>query len=275
MYWAQQADVQSDLKLFRYELGKMFRFALCSGWLVSTTVVEKLFYSWKELQDRLWTSYLSVNILGLRAEGNVPSTKDTTVVLANHQSLLDWIFIKYIFRNRNVIFVFKNDSYLPWPINRFLEECHISISCKSTVQDRIAVQESLMKLPSNPVIVLFPEGNLFNKLHTPKAGALHELITSGKIDKIIDVTLTYGTDSCETGFLTLFLDMYPRVCRYTCKDLTSRFNASDTYTHTKRKLIDYWTKEKATTPFIEEDHDEELFFFIAVVGIGLAWIMLG
>lgn len=237
----------------------MLRFVVFSGWLLGKALIGKCFYSWEDLQKHLLEAFLSCNLLGTRIEGAPPTLGLRTLVIANHQHLLDWLFIKMILScQKNVVFIFRDDVFVPWPLNRILKASHISISCRNTVQDRIAIQKALRNLPINVSVVLFPEGNLFRCLHHPKAGALHELVLSGAFDKIIDVTMAYAKNvTYRDGLLPLFLDNYPRTCRFSTKDLTARFLSTDTYTDTKTKLTDYWFLEKKATRMVISDFTEE------------------
>jgi 1-acyl-sn-glycerol-3-phosphate acyltransferase len=209
---------------------------------------------------------ISKTIFGLHLEAEKIKTKDRLLVIANHPTVIDFLYIihwaKLQDRLEELVFIAK-DSVGNLPvIGQHLHntQCLISRDFDKDKDKIIGFCEKLNRRPKY-ILVIFPEGttidpdtrkksvnfsaennfDMFDNVLFPRHRGLDLIINHLNIDQMLDLTIFYPDDPLNTKCnyeKDLLFDSYPRECRIIAKQIQLRQE------HIQEDLVNIWKKKE-------------------------------
>jgi 1-acyl-sn-glycerol-3-phosphate acyltransferase len=143
--------------------------------IITVTITIVLMYIFKKYNRKIrkvWAS-VQMKLMGIKIElvGNID--EDATMMIMNHQSVMDIILFEYLAPKDTAWIAKKEIADLPW-FGRILKAPDMIIVERESKSSLVKlIKDSKEKLNANRPIAIFPEGTRTNgqKLRTFKAGA--------------------------------------------------------------------------------------------------------
>lgn len=184
----------------------------------------------------------SVRLCPLNTTTKLNTGDSTSILFVNYSSVLDWWSILLVLHKyttaTNVLFLVDNPPEFMWPLNNLLS-CYIlsTPKTKDPIQRRwqmIAQLKEGMKVSKGTIIVMC------ERLTEHKPGTTHDLLASGIIDKVLDLTLFYPEEiyklSNNTNIGDVLLGNTSNICIFKIQDVTSQFLPTSSYDKTSNHL---------------------------------------
>ena len=133
----------------------------------------------------LCKTYFNFKVKGVE---NASSLKDGAVLISNHQSNMDPIFLGLAFKKRKLFFMAKQELFNNFFLSRIISSLG-AFPVERGKKDFSAIENAVKLVKNGKIVAMFPEGtrSKTKKLLKPKSGAVRIAI-SGNV-KILPVSI--------------------------------------------------------------------------------------